>query len=475
MGLLVLTVQEIQKFIDNDNTSDKKRKAKIGHHYYEAEHDIRNYKIYYVDAKGALVEDKNRSNIKISHPFFSEIVDQTVQYLLSGKDSIITVKNPDDTALQEALDAYFGDDFRAELISVAADCCIGGFAYMYCFKGSDFKTRFTYADALGVVEVRETDTDDNTAYVIYYYTDFIDKGKSKIIRIQVWDEKETWYYVQPKDGKIELDKDAKINPRPHIVYSKDDEDDKFGGAFGFIPFFRLDNNRKQTSHLKPIKALIDDYDIMSCGLSNNLQDITEGLYVVKGFQGDDMEELIRNIKVKKHVGIDPDGDVDIRTINIPYEARKIKLELDEKNIYRFGMAFNAAQVGDGNITNIVIKSRYALLDLKCDKLEIRLKQFLKKLIAVALAEINETLHSSYAMKDISIEFKRQIMTNAIDNEQIEKFKAETQQIKLNSILNSAAKLDDETVLQSICDLFDLDYDEIKGKVPKATDFNLASE
>lgn len=153
-----------------------------------------------------------------------------------------------------------------------------------------------------------------------------------------------------------------------------------------IPFFRLDNGVKQFSGLKPIKALIDDYDLMSCGLSNNLQDASEYLVVVKGFQGDNLEELMQNVKTKKHIGVDGEGggDVEFKTVDIPYQARQTKLELDEKNIYRFGMGFNSAQIGDGNVTNIVIKSRYALLDLKCNKLEIRLKQFLRKILKVVI-------------------------------------------------------------------------------------------
>ena len=74
--------------------------------------------------------------------------------------------------------------------------------------------------------------------------------------------------------------------------------------------------------------------------------------------------------------------------------------------------FNAAQIGDGNITNIVIKSRYALLDMKCDKLEIRLKQFLKKLVKVVLDEINGNNGTGYTLNDVDIRFTRQIMTNA---------------------------------------------------------------
>lgn len=54
--------------------------------------------------------------------------------------------------------------------------------------------------------------------------------------------------------------------------------------------------------MKPIKGLIDDYDIMQCGLSNNLKDFDTPLYVVKGFQGDNLDELQQNLKTKKIVG-----------------------------------------------------------------------------------------------------------------------------------------------------------------------------
>lgn len=56
--------------------------------------------------------------------------------------------------------------------------------------------------------------------------------------------------------------------------------------------------------------------------------------MVKGFQGDNLEELQTNLKTKI-IGVDDDGGVDVKTVDVPYRARQAKLELDEKNIYRF--------------------------------------------------------------------------------------------------------------------------------------------
>lgn len=464
----MLSINEIKTFIDNDLGSRKKRCAQTGLDYYEAKHEIRNYRLMFVDAEGNIREDTTKSNIKISHPFFTELVDQEVQYMLSGEGEFIKSDIPE---LQTELNAYFNDNenFLAELYDVLTGCVSKGFEYMYAYKDENGKTAFQCADSMGVVEVRAKECDDKCDYVIYWYIDRIGKDNKKIKRIQVWDAQQTTFFCQEDEGQIQIDESVELNPRPHIIYTKDGDGGKYFDGFGFIPFFRIDNNKKQFSGLKTIKDLIDDYDLMSCGLSNNIQDTNEALYVVKGFEGDNLDELMMNIRTKKHIGVGDGGDVDIKTIDIPYQARQAKLDLDEKNIYRFGMGFNSAQLGDGNITNIVIKSRYALLDLKCNKLEIRLKQFMRKLLKIVLQEINAEHKSDYRMSDVYFDFAREVMTNAQDNAQIELIDAQKQQVQITTLLNTASFLDNETLMQNICDVLDLDYDKIKDKLPNPDD------
>lgn len=454
----MLTIEEIQDFITKDKCDSRKIKSKKAIDYYEARHDIMKSRIFYIDGNGEVQEDKFRSNIKISHPFFTEICDQQVQYMLSSDDEFV---KSDIEELQTELNKYFNEDFKSELSECILGTIIKGYDYLYAYKNIDDRMQFMYADGLGVIEVREDECDDRVQHVIYYYLDRIGKNREKITRIQVWDDKETYYYVQENDGKIELDKDKPLNPRPHIVYTKEGDKSLYYDGFGFIPFFRLDNNNKRNGNLDPIKDLIDDYDLMSCSLSNNLQDVNEALYVVNGFEGDNLDELITNIKTKKVIGVGPEGGIDIKTVDIPYQARQIKLELDEKNIYRFGMAFNSAQIGDGNITNVVIKSRYALLDLKCNKLEIRLKQFLRKIVKCVLEEINQNNDTNYTINDVYFEFKREVMTNASDNAQIELTEAQTEQTKINTLLNVAATIGNESIVEALCNILDLDYNEVK--------------
>ena len=166
------------------------------------------------------------------------------------------------------------------------------------------------------------------------------------------------------------------------------------------------------------------------------------------------------------IGVGEDGDVDVKTVDIPYQARQAKLELDEKNIYRFGMGLNTSGLKDTNATtNIAIKAAYSLLDLKCSKLEIRLKQFLRKLLKPVLDEINEHNKTDYQMKDVYFNFKREVMSNAQENAQIKLTEAQEQSVRINTLLNLAAQLDNETLMQNICEVLDIDYEEIKDRLP----------
>ena len=463
----MLSIEEIKRFIAEDAMSTKKTLAKKGLDYYEGEHDIKAYRLFYYNADGKLVEDKARSNIKIPHPFFTELVDQAVQYILSGQEGFVKA---DDTRLQKYLDGYFNknEDFIAELSELLTGGMAKGFEYMFGYKNAENKIAFMCADSLGVIEVRAKDTDSDTEHIIYWYVDRIAKGKKKIKRIQVWDDNEIYYYVQDGDGNIEMDASEKINPRPHTLYSKKGKNQTYYEGFGFIPFFRFDNNKKQVSDLKLVKPLIDDYDLMASSLSNNLKDFDTPIHVVKGFEGDNLDELQQNLKTKKIIGMEAtDAGLDIKTVDVPYQARQVKLELDEKNIYRFGMGLNTSGLKDTSATtNIAIKAAYSLLDLKCSKLIIKLKQFLKKIIKVVLDEINTNEGTDYQMNQIRLEFNPEIMSNAQENAQIALTEAQEQQVRITTLLNLATQLDTETLAKSICDVMEIDYEKIKDKLPK---------
>lgn len=459
---------DLISIINTDKDSEKKRIARKCDNYYEGRHDILDYKIYYFDDKGDLQEDTTRSNIKISHPFFTELVDQRADFALSKFE--IKAKNEINKELDKQLKYYFGSEFKKQLHETEVGTAKIGWSYMYATLDKNFKTQFKNADGLGVIEVRDEKT-DKIIYMIYCYIDRIEKGKKTVTRIEVNDEKQTFYYML--NGK-QLMKDYKkeINPQPHKMWKeqvKGEEKMMYDTqGFGYIPFFRLDNNKRQTSDLKPIKALIDDYDLHACSLSNNLVDFDFPIYAVKDYKGTDLGELMTNLRTKKTIGTGENGGLEVKTVDIPYEARKIKLELDEYNIYRFGRGFNALgeMANTANNSIVGIKSKYTLLDLKCSRAAMYLDTFLDQLIQIALNEINEELGTEYTLDDVEKVLEREMITNEKEKAEIEKIEAEIKQIKIGCILDCASYLPDETYIKAICEYLDFDYSEIESEVKK---------
>ena len=209
----MLTVSEIQKFIEEDRASDRKHLAQIGDRYYRGEHDIKDYRLYYFNYDGDLVEDKTRSNIKISHPFFTELVDQETQYMLSGGEGFV---KSDDPELQRVLNERFNDneDFKAELYDTVTGAVTKGWEYMYAYMNAEGQLAFQCADSLGVVEVDAKYTSDKRDYVIYWYPERVDVSGRKVTRVQVWDDKQTYYYTRNGDEGLKPDESTEEHPNP---------------------------------------------------------------------------------------------------------------------------------------------------------------------------------------------------------------------------------------------------------------------
>ena len=462
----MLTPEKIKSLIESDYNSKKKEYARIGQRYYEGDHDIKKYRIFFIDKDGHVQEDLTKSNVRICRPFFAELVDQSAQYQLSGKDGFVRSDKPE---LQKQLDVYFNNNrkFRAELYKILVGCEVKGDEYAFAYKNAEGRTCFMCADSLGVVEVRARETDDNCDYIIYWYVDRINKDNKAIKRIEVWDSKQTTFFKQVDNGPITLDENEKDNPRPHSVYINE-KGERCGEDYGTIPFFRLDNNPKRVSSLKLVKDHIDDYDLMNCGLSNNIQDAAEVLVVVRGFAGDDIDEFMQNVKAKKHVGTPTAEDnVEYRTIDIPVEARKAKMEIDEKNIFHDGRGVNMEGLRESGATvTIAVRTAYFGLDMKCEAKEYALESFLDGMVKIALDEINKAGKTAFTMNDVYYVFERESISNAQENAQIALLEAQTRQAEITTLLNLETRLGNETFMELVCEQLDIEYEDIKDKLPK---------
>lgn len=84
-----------------------------------------------------------------------------------------------------------------------------------------------------------------------------------------------------------------------------------------------------------------------------------------------------------------------------------------------------------------------------------------------LDEINKENNTAYKESDVYMQFDRVVPTNELDNANIELIEANKRNVEITTLLNVATKLDDETLLKNICNVLDIDYEEIKDKLPEA--------
>lgn len=464
----MLTINEIQTFMANDYGNPRKVDARVCQSYYNGIHDIKKRRIFFINENDQWEEDKVKSNIRMSHPFHRLLTDELVQYMLSVEGGFIKSDDPD---LQTELDTRFNENenFMAEMYDTLTDAVSNGWGYLYCYRDENDRTAFQYADSLHVVEIRKEDASDGIPHLIYWYDEHTAKCEKATRYIEVWDENVVYFYKQPQGGAILLNDEEEHNPRPHTLYAKQGKETAYSNSqkgFGTIPFFRIENNRHLRGDLWMYKDLIDDYDLMNVDLSNTLQDTNEVAYALIGFDGDNLDELMQNFRAKKAIGIPDGGDIKPQIVDIPVEARKAKMDIDELNIFRFGMGLNTEGLKDTSATtNIAIKSAYSLLDLKANKLKIRLKQFLRKLLGVVLAEINQRNGTDYQQKDVYFCFDPEIPINELENAQIALYEAQKRQAEINTLLSLAANLGNDLMMELVAEQLDISYDEVKSRLP----------
>lgn len=451
---IAVLANRLKELVSSDRASDLKKKMKQGVDYYLYQHDILSYRIFYYDQNDILREGTHRSNRRIPHGFFAELVDQKVQYMLSNPIEITTEQE----GLQGYLGEYIDEDFQLMLQEAVEGASQKSVEYIFWKKDVDGRLRFKTADAMKVIPIY--DAFFNIIQIVYYYSDniIVDNKQKTVTKIQLWTSEEVFYFIDVDGKSVELDQSVKVNPAPHEQVELKGQ--LFGKGYGQVPFLVLENNRQKTTDLEPIKELIDDYDLMACALSNNLVDFDHPIFAVKGYDAENMDKALFNINSKKAIELDDDGELEVKTVTIPVEARKEKLAIDKEAIYKFGMGFDSSQVGDGNITNVVIKSRYTLLDLKCNKIEVRLRALLKQMLELIVDNINELYSKNYTTDDIEITITRDVMANEIDNATIAKTEADTKQVLINNIMTAAPRLDDRTVLELLANILEVDADDV---------------
>lgn len=462
---LLVQAEGLQEYYKKRKKDTDKKYAAIGQRYYNGQHDILDTEIFYIDQDGKPQKDNISSNIKIPHPFFMEQVDQKVQHLLSSGVQVETEKDD----LKERLDEYINEDFDLFINEVVEGASIKGVEFAYCRTNHEDKICFETSDYLQTDSI--VDNYRNEVAVVRTYIKQVDNEEGEVTESvfgEIYTQEEVAFFSQNKDGEFEPDPSKTPNPRPHVVAIAEDDNQLLQRNYGRIPFYRLSNNRSEQSDLVPIKAIIDDYDRNASYLSNDLKDFGSPIFIVYGARGENSEKIKNNLINRGLLKVDgsPSGNntqgVEILSHDIPIEARRTKLDIDKEAIYKFGLAFDSSQNDGSNLTNVAIQSRYSLLNLKCNKIEPRVRALIKWCLELILDDIRRRYGETYDINDIEVVLERNTITNENDLAQAELTRNQSKQTIINSLVTVAPYLDSETMIKEICRTLEIDEDEVLG-------------
>jgi len=420
----------IRTYIDDFESSKRRQKMSYGEDYYRSENtEIMNRRMLIYseveDSEGNKIpiemEDPYKANNKLPAGYFKLLVDQKINYIL-GKE--ITFETEQAEELQEVL----GKKFQSTLKQVGRESAkkVIGWLHPYIDENGEFKQMVVPSEQ--VVPVYKPHDNKELELIIRYYSVTVLNERSeavRVTRVEVWDDQEVTYYQEnkktnlfdllPSDRMEEIFGRPYPNPKYHfqkdVRYGQSVARTE-GQAWGMIPFIPLYNNDEEEYDLQPVKPFIDAYDVVNSDFVNNLEDFQDVYWILKGYDGENLSEFLHQVKRYKTLKVSDDGDAKSEKIDVPYEARKEAKEGLEKDIFNFGMGVNPNAIGDGNITNVVIRSRYANLDLKASSFELELKDFINKLLDFVNRYREITNQPPIEVEDIV--FNRSVIFNEVE-------------------------------------------------------------
>lgn len=440
----------LKNLIDTDKASQTKLDMNEGEKYYKAEHKISYRKIqYWLDGK--YVEDKTKANNKAVNPFHQTLVDQKAEYI-AGNPIIFAVvqdeANKSSVAIaeeyQQMIQDYLGDDFN----TVSVDWIIGAsnkyVEWLHIFIDDEGNFDYTITDAIQIIPIYDSEYEKKLISLIRYYTiEFVAENgeKRKRIKAEWWDDQQVTFYEEQKDGTfakevvMKPDGTAEPNPRPHWLETNTAIETTTGKGWGRVPFIPLYNNSKKLNDLHRIKALIDIYDLVVSDFANNLEDIQDAIWVLNGYEGENLKEFMTNLKMYKAIKVNGEGSVDNKKIDIPTEARDKILNRVEDLIFMFGRGVNMNTDKFGNSpSGIALKFLFSNLDLKANALIRKMTSSLKDLMWFVTEWINLVEEKEYDYETVRFTFNKSMIIN--------------EQELITSARDSKGIISDETIMEN---------------------------
>ncbi|QFR56221.1 portal protein [Bacillus phage 000TH010] len=353
----------IQKLIDEHNTEPLLK----GVRYYMCENDIEQKRRTYYDAAGQLLVDETKTNNRTSHAWHKLFVDQKTQYLV-GEPVTFT---SDNKTFLDFVNELADDDFDDILNETVKNSANKGVEYWHPYVDEEGEFAYVIFPAEEVICVYKDNSRRDILFAIRYYS-YKDIMGEETKKAELYTDTHVYYY-ELIDGVYQMDYSyGEVNPKPHMT--------KGGQAIGWgrVPIIPFKNNEEMVSDLKFYKDLIDDYDSITSGTMDAFSDFQQLVYVLKNYDGQDPKEFTANLRYHSVIKVAGDGGVDTLRAEIPVDSAAKELERIQDELYKAAQAVdNSPETIGGGATGPALENLYALLDLKANMTERKIRAGLR--------------------------------------------------------------------------------------------------
>ena len=360
----------IQAVIQEHKAGEPFREAEEARLYYQGENPtINRYEKILYDMRGKAHQDMWTANHKIASSFFGFAVDQQTGYLLGN--GVTFARGTDKSRL--------GRDFDTRVSQAAEYAQIGGAAF-----------GFWNLDHLEVFEITEFAPlydEENGALAAGIRFWQIDGGKP--LRCTLYEPDGFTEYIRRKGREMEI-----LRPkRAYIlrIAGAALERDKIyqGENYPSLPIVPLKNNRECRSSLRGKRNTIDALDVCTSNMVNNVDEgniIYWALQNCGGMDELDAAAFLERVKTA-HIAFMDNAEegatAEPHAVEAPFAGTQAAVDMLVKRLYQDFQAFDASAVVAGNQTATAIRASYVPLDLKCDKFERQVTEFIQGILKLA--------------------------------------------------------------------------------------------
>lgn len=369
----------------------------VGERYYNHDPDVL-HQAPKLDNKGNI--DPLKPDWRMFTNYHQNLVDQKVAYAVANPVTFGTDNEDALKKIQEILNHKW-DDKLVDILTAASNKGIE-WVQPYINEQGEFKT-FRVPAEQSIPIWTNKERDELKAFIRLYE---LDGGE----RIEYWTENDVTFY-ELQEGQLIPDY---YHGEEHIQAHYYVGNKRM--SWNRVPFIPFKNNPQEISDLFMYKTIIDAMDKRLSDTQNTFDESTELIYILKGYEGQDLDEFMRNLKYYKAINVDGDGSgVDTIQVEVPVQSSKEYLDMLRDYVIEFGQGVDFQQDKFGNSpSGIALKFMYSNLDLKANKLKNKTLTALQELLQyiIDFYKLNIDVH------DIEITFNFNVMVNELEQSQI---------------------------------------------------------